>query len=387
MKGKRMEIGSLNVRCRGNNLNKFVNALRMNAVECKEQYIRYEEYFASVSYIDLKKFKKTAKECKIEVFVESKKGVIPKILKYKKRYGVIIGLIIAMCFSFYVSNTIMIVEVKGNSVVSTDAILNAAEKLGIKKGKSVQNINYSETEKALMFAIPEISWANVQHTGNRVLISVAEIREIPKIQSNAPCNIVSTKDALLTKATVRTGMLHSVVNEAVKKGEVVISGVYYNSSNQSLRVHAEGELIGKYAESAVFRQYFKETKTEYGNVKTGKKLDFFGLRIPFAFAVKGDKNYNLTIENTPFQIFGKNIPIGIIKNNYQEMYKKEYVYSLEQANEKLEKQMQNYEYNFLEGTKILDKKTNLTATDEYLQLEVTYKLEGNIGEEVPLLIK
>ncbi|GHU52408.1 sporulation protein YqfD [Clostridia bacterium] len=382
-----MNAGSISVRCRGQKLNKFINALRVNSVECRSSYTKQEEFFASILYIDIKKFKRIAKEYNIEVFIENKKGILPGVLKYKKRYGIIIGLFIAASFIMYVSNTVMTVEVKGNERVSNGAIFSVAKNLGIKKGKNVQNINYSQAEKSLMSAIPEISWANIQHTGNRVLITVAEMKTAPEIMSKSPCNIIVTKDAVVTKVTVRTGQLFGLVGMPVKKGQVVISGIYTSLNNQNHEVHAEGEIIGRYSEHMIFTQPFKETKTIYGNIKTSKKIDFFGLKIPVDFALKGNKTYNITVEDTPFQIFKKDLPIGIIKNNYEEVLQKEFIYSLEEANNLLEKQVTNYEKNFLENMTILDKKCNFNATSEYLQFDITYKIEGEIGQESPLFIK
>jgi similar to stage IV sporulation protein len=382
-----LNFGTITVRCRGYKLTQFINALHSNAVECREQYTKYEEFYTSIAYIDYKKFKGIADKYSIEMFIEKRTGLLPKILKYRKRYGVLLGLIIALSFCFYVSNTIMLIEVKGNINITKGAILAAAENLGIEKGKNVQKINYSQTERLLMAEISELSWVNIQHTGNRVLISVAEVKEAPIIDNITPCNIVATKDAVITKVTVRNGQLFGTVNRPVRKGQVVISGIYYTRNKDKTRVHASGEIIGRYSEEIEFKQYFQEKQTAYGEVDTKKKLDFFGIKIPLDLPFKSEKVYNVTVEDTPFQIFGKNLPISIVKTNYEEVYKTQKIYSLEEANSLLDRQVLNYEYNYYKDTEILDKKVDLIVTDEYLQLKVIYKLEGNIGQEMPILVK
>jgi similar to stage IV sporulation protein len=323
----------------------------------------------------------------MELFVERKNGVIYKVGKYRKRYGILIGAILTTIFIFVISNTVMTVEIKGNTNVSAERILTVANNIGIKKGSSIQGIEYSYSERAIMLEIPELSWVSVHNRGNRIIISVAEETPTPEVVGTRPCNVISTKDALITNVKVFDGQLNYIIGDAVKKGDVLIKGIYPLIETHNRVVHASGEITGIYTEVITLTQNFTEEEVVYETPKIRTKFDFFGFKIPLYFKNPDLEKVNITKEDTPFNIFGKDIPIGLEKTSYEPYKIEKITYTPEEARQMLENKVITYEHNFYGDCEILERKEKRTETAEGLKIEITYKIEGEIGIESELFLK
>ena len=125
---------------------------------------------------------------------------------------------------FYFSNTVMTIEVNGNSRVKESVILSVLNDMGVKKGTCLNDINYSKCERELRIRIDKISWTAIRRTGNRIVVDVTEIVDIPEmLKERTPCNIISDKNAQITNVSVLDGQLMRIVGDYVRSGDILVS--------------------------------------------------------------------------------------------------------------------------------------------------------------------
>ena len=79
----------------------------------------------------------------------------------------------------------------------------------------------------------------------KYIINVEQKIEKNKQEKEPYCNVISKKDAIITKIITSNGMELKDINDSIKKGEIIISGdIKYNEDTKS-QVCAAGTVYGK----------------------------------------------------------------------------------------------------------------------------------------------
>ena len=137
------------------------------------------------------------------------------------------------------------IQVEGNSMIPANQILEAAEKSGIVFGASRKAVRSEQVKNALLEEVPELQWAGVNTAGCVAVISVRE-RSVPEESSEKPAvgSIVASRDGVIQSCTATKGNLVCTPGQAVKAGEVLISG--YTDCGLTIQATcAEGEVFAE----------------------------------------------------------------------------------------------------------------------------------------------
>lgn len=154
-----------------------------------------------------------------------------------------IGLLLALVL--FLPTRVFFIRVEGNHTIATRLILEKAETCGISFGVSRREVRSERIKNALLGAVPELQWAGVNTSGCVATISVKE-RTVPvgKTQQKGVCSIVAIRDGVIRECTVYRGNALCKVGQAVKAGEVLISG--YTDCGVSIQAtRADGEVFGE----------------------------------------------------------------------------------------------------------------------------------------------
>jgi similar to stage IV sporulation protein len=312
-------------------------------------------------------------------------------MRYRKRTGLIVGLVLAAAMVFYLSNTVLTIEVYGNESMSDADVISVLGDYGISIGKFIPNIDLRKCERQIITAFDKFSWIGIRSVGCRILVEVSEITEKPEmVPTYSPCNVISSKDAQIVEIkNVYMGMLVPMLYDGVKKGDLLISGTVDGKLQHDYYVHAMGEIIGRYDEKVSFFQSYEDTVTDYSERYERRSLYLFGLRIPLYIAADDNEKYEYSETLNYLSILNLKMPIGIIIGEVKPYTEAHVTYSDEQVKSLLEEKINNYERNFLEDTdvKMIDKKTEYITESDGISVNVTYTLEGNIGVTQEIMAK
>jgi putative stage IV sporulation yqfD len=382
--------GRLRINASGKNLYKFINALHSSRISCFSQYVRKDIFYAEIYRSDLARLEETAAKFDIELKYAEYDTLSSRIRRYRKRFGIIIGIIIVLVGSLYFSNVVVTIDIQGNSIVSDEVILAALAELDIKPGTPLRKINFHYCENELRVMVDQVSWAAIRHTGNRVVVEVTEIVEKPEMAvERIPCNIVSSKDAEITYTSVYDGFLMHKVGDYVLKGSLLVSGVTGDATGHTTLHHAMGEIRGIYEETVTFTgDYVTRTYEPTGESSNERYLRLFNLKIPLFFGKNKYKDSDCETYESSVNFLGKELPIGFVKDKITEKKLSEETLTDEELSEKLMEKIYLYEKNFFSGeTEILERKITEEKTDTSLTYIVTYKLEGDICSQQDVFLK
>ncbi len=381
--------GRLRVQAKGGALYKFVNRLREEGIFCKEQNIKGDTLYFIARRSNRRELLYISNELGIELIIKEEPSLVGFICKYKKRFGIPIGLILGSWLLIYCSNVVMVIDIEGNNAVSDKEILAALEECSVKRGAFIGDIDFYKSELYVRSCFDEIAWIGMRHTGNRLVVEVMERDENPEgLNNRIPCHIISSKTAQITNSSVSAGKMIKNKGEAVKEGEVIVNGIWEDEHGHMTFYHSSGNITGIYEEDVTF--FCAESKTDRvfsGNLTEEKVLDLFSIKIPLTFDKNPYEDYNVKIRETPMTLFGKSLPISIERKAFMEYENVDIILDDKQRKENLQEQLKRYEENFLSDCKIIERKCKITEKETATVMTVSYVLEGEIGVEKELFLK
>ncbi|MBP5579125.1 MAG: sporulation protein YqfD [Ruminococcus sp.] len=380
----------MRIDAQGRELNKFMNAMHENRIECRGQYCRNNVLHGDVMRRDIKKLRLVAEEYGIILKTAAYDSVFERLSRYRKRIGLLVGMILAVFTAVCFSGVIETIEIQGNTTVSDQVILAALAELDIRTGTPLFRIDLHSCESRLPFMIDGVAWAGMHRTGSRVVVQIREEAPKPeKTKGRVPCNIVSSHDAEITSVLVRSGNAVHAVGDYVQEGTLLISGVYESENRHISVYHAMGEIRGIYSENVSFSAAFRSNEySPTGRSDTKRTLRLFSIDIPLYFSVSKYRDYSSAYSENPLVLFGKKLPISIKRTEISETARTEKVYTADELREKLMERVDTYEKNFLgSGISVISRDITTTANDDSLTLNVSYRLEGSICRQQEIFIK
>ena len=172
-------------------------------------------------------------------------GSFWNIAALRKRPVLVIGIMLMLILVLYLPTRVLFVSVEGNNTVPSNRILSAAEESGICFWASRREVRSEKMKNALLSAVPELQWAGVNTRGCAAVISVRERTETETENPDREvCSIVAVRDGIVESCTALEGNLLCYVGQAVKEGEILISG--YTDCGISIRAtRADGEIFAQ----------------------------------------------------------------------------------------------------------------------------------------------
>jgi similar to stage IV sporulation protein len=228
-----------------------------------------------------KRLEKEAQKRGLSVTVEHVGG-IPSILgRYKRRYGIFVG--IALAVSLIVLSRLFIwdIDVVGNERLTTTEIREILKGYGFGVGTYIPSVNTDRIENKILIDTDRISWISINVIGNVAEVQVREYEDkTEEKDSTRPANLIASKPGLVREVRIRRGNVVVGSGKYVEKGELLVSGLFDSNILGFRYTRAEGEV---YAETV--SEYYVEIPYEYeGVVYTGeeycdKYLNFFDFSI------------------------------------------------------------------------------------------------------------
>lgn len=236
--------------------------------------IRGEVYVSNINTL-----RKCVEQRNEELTVLEKNGIYWSAVRLLKRPVLIIGILLYTFLSLFLPTRILFIQVDGNTTIPDRMILEKAEGCGIVFGASRREIRSEKTKNALLSAIPQLQWAGVNTAGCIAVISVRErstadtTEDVHNISS-----IVATRDGIIHEMTVTRGTAVCQVGQAVKKGQLLVSG-YTDCGIFVKAEQAQAEIIAQTQRTLhcctpsnfVKRGEIKKTQTSYA-IKFGKSI-------------------------------------------------------------------------------------------------------------------
>lgn len=382
-------LGYVNIVVEGFFIERFINTCISKKIFFWNTNRKKSTIFsANIGVRDYKEVVKIAKKCQCKIKIEHKKGLPFLLHRYRKRkiFAATLGVIVLAIIA--ISNFIWNIEIKGLDETKQQEILQFIQSQGVDIGKYKNSIDTQNLINKIRIERDDIAWVGMEIKGTNLIIEIVEADKKPEIiNENEYCNIVATKDAIISKVKAQNGTPLVIEGDTVKKGEVLIQGWIEGKYTDPRYVHAEGEIIAKVWYSDKEKVYYNQTlENKTGNSEKKYSINIKNFQINLFKTLSNFKNYD-TIRTIKKLKLTSNfyLPIEIVVNENVEKQQNQITYDKNEAKEigisnlknKLEAQISNKD-------NISNIYVNTTETEEYIEVEVIYEVLESIGTKEKL---
>ena len=326
--------------------------------------------------------------------IAEKQGAVVKILRISglfliaRRLGrrpvLTLFLLTVFLLACYIPGRIFFLTVEGNEAISDRYILEIAADCGIDFGAKRRLVRSEMMKNRLLEKIPQLQWAGINTSGCTAVISVREktTQDKQSKPNYAVSSIVATRDGIIQNCTVLQGNSLCKVGQAVKAGQVLVSGyldcgIVTKTTLSDAEINAltfrEIEVIAPGA--TVIKGKIQEMKTHY-SLRIGKNLIKF-------YKDSGNSNTScgkIYVEEYVYLPGGFRLPVAVVKET--EIY---YASSEgEQTSSDTGDWLQHFSETHLKGNmisgKILSAETEITPQADACCLYGKYACVEMIGQ-------
>ncbi len=337
---------------------------------------------------EFKKIRKIARDTKCRVKIIKKSGIPFLIFRYKKRKVFVALILLAIVAIGYYNSFIWKVEITGDFSIPIEELKEqlAEENVKVATRKSTLDVDLIKMNMALKRN--DLAWIGVTLKGTKAIVEVVE-KVMPEVDELAgvPCNIVATKDGIITRIYARDGMAVVEKDDLVTKGQILISGVMTSEHAETRYVHADGEVIAKtWYTQKVKVPYCNDVVNKTGRVEKRYKVKLLNSEINFLNSDTNFEKYDTIEKTNPLKIFNRFIlPIEVTQIIYEEIGVDTIVYTKEQA-ENIAKNdaMQGALQKIPAYAEMFDNTVITREYDEGIEAEVTIECLEKIGTKEKL---
>lgn len=221
--------------------------------------------------------------------------------------GLCVGALLGFLLFVLSSLVVWRVEVIGNEKLEEEAIVSFLEEVGVGVGAFTPGIDSTKAKTALLLRYPELSFVSLYVRGTTLSIEVRESERRPPIADSETgfANQVAAFDAVIERISVKAGRGVVSVGETVRKGDLLISGLY-ESATGIRAVYAKGEILGRIGQKIEIKQpYTVQEKILKEEKNIGFSLLFFGKEIKlFNFGGNYGEEYDIIKRKEQIVLFG-----------------------------------------------------------------------------------
>lgn len=242
----------------------------------------------------------------IPLTVGEAKGFPALFRRYRQRWGILLGALIFAWITALSCCVVWDVEVTGNEKLDDGQIVRMLADYGFGVGSFFKKIDFDVLQNEFLLTTDEIAWISVNMVGTVAHVQVRENlgeRQLGDGVSGV-ANVIAKEDGQITEVQIRAGKAAVVINDVVRKGDLLISGVIAIGEDGLRYEHASGSVLAR-----VNRQITVEIpKNGLQKVYTGeefvrKSIIFFGKEIklfgkssidnPTYDTILSEKNFSL----------------------------------------------------------------------------------------------
>ncbi len=308
----------------------------------------------------------------------------PKLIRSVINRPVLLAGILLLAFlSIYLPGRILFVRVEGNSAVPARQIIEQSSRLGLGFGADRRKVRSEKVKNALLEAMPQLQWAGVNTNGCVATILVRERQIVEKeVQEHTVSSIVAARDGVIAQCTVTRGNPVCKIGQAVKAGEVLISG--YTDCGISIQAtRAEGEVYALTKRDLTVvaplsrqeRGHQQRQNKKYSVIIGKKRINFYkGSGISDPVCDKMYSSYTLTLPG------GFQLPVTVVAETWTYHSGFTGQSEPEQALEQLSQFSREYTLEQMVAGEILNHAQTGSTADDVCRLDAEFACMEMIGQ-------
>ncbi len=218
--------GSVRLGVKGPFPERFLNLCAQNGVGFWDLERKDEgELELTLARQDRKKAAALGEKLGYEVEEKEGRGLPAFLLRFRRRYALLTGLLLSLTAVCVLSQFILTVEISGNRSVPAAEIATALRLAGVRPGVYGPGVDPALAGQEVLQRVKGLSWCAVNLKGTVAQVLVREAVEPPELLDEGRLgDIVAKTSGLVTHLEVLEGEAAVAEGSTVAKGEVLITG-------------------------------------------------------------------------------------------------------------------------------------------------------------------
>ncbi len=271
--------------------------------------------FVRMRAADYKKIRPIAKKAICHVHITEKRGLPFFTHKFRRRTALITGCAVFCIAAWIFTSFVWVIDIDGFESLDTAILRRELANNGVKIGAYAPSVDLDTLKNDILIKMPELSYIFVNFNGSHAEVKARKRTPPPEIiPQDKPCDIVATRDGIITSIVVKSGTPAVARGDTVMKGQLLASGYITGRAGSTVVTHADADVRARTWYRTVAKMpkiYFEKAYT--GREKTQRTLILFGKRIKLYF--NGGISYkkcDKIIEKTDLTLpGGRRLPLSL----------------------------------------------------------------------------
>ncbi len=307
-----------------------------------------------------------------------------------KRLGLLTGLLAAVLLLALSTRFVWRVEIRGNETLTRDAVEEILSEALLGVGSYIPGINTRQAENRVLMSCKALSWISIRIDGTVLSVQIIEKdthkgEALPPMTSS-PANLIASCDGQIERIELFRGQVMVKCGQAVKKGELLVSGVYDSSSVGYRYTRAAGHIWARTEREYCIRIPLQYSQKIPDTVEPfTRTLHFFNFSLNF-FQNTGNYSPSCDIIKKETEFHTPNgllLPISFTSadvHTYTEVVRDR---TAEQALALCYAELDRVLSESLSGSELLQKEITTEITDSEVVLHVTATVLEDIALQSP----
>ena len=366
---------------------RFINLCAFRRISLWDVTLVGNTIKARINASDFKRLRGVARKTGVSVTLLQKRGVPFYLRAHSDRVGLLAGACIFLFFMTFMNGFVWCIQTQNSDKFSREQILSAAENAGLHYGIRVKSFDEEKAAREIYKSFDgEFSWVKVNIKGSLAVIDFRDkVKKLETEEKGEPSNIVADFDGVILSDETYQGSKNKSRGDAVRKGEVLISGVVEGIDMKLLYYEAKGKFT---ALRQLKTQLSLNNDAEFYSYEENSPsivLSLFGCDIPLGMrAYSAGESKVLTYEKY-LEFDGYRLPFGIKKS----VAVNDNICSLTQKEREQFAVMSfcNQEYKTFSNTRILSRDVKMTRESDSLDISAVYQCIDYIGQSKAINIE
>lgn len=379
-----------------------------------------EVYYFHISVDGFRSLKPLLRKSGTRIKISRKNGIPFFFFRYRRRKILFFSIFACMLILYTLSRFIWKIQINGNDSVTDDSLLQFLEEKNSSYGTFVSDIDCTKLEEEIRSCFKSIIWTSVKREGTTLTIDVQENlvvasqpsgTKLPKelmTQEQKGYDLLALHDGTIESIYVRKGTPLVQQGDAVKKGDVLVSGelpIYDDSGTLSGCQYCTADADIRLKTAYTYKDSFpaKHTWKKYSGRKTSRYgLGFGASYFELPWKKTGYEQYTVMDTRTQLRLCDSfYLPVYVVRRTYEEYENTQTVYTPKEAKRQAAENLTEFlEKLTQKGVLILEKhvmirteKNKYTVSGSITVLEQTFQYavspaqvtdtgdEGNVENE------
>ncbi len=236
---------------------------------------------------DLLSAKKLKKRCREKGIAIEQAGItgLPWLLyRLAHRPGMILGTLLCILLLIASTRFVWDIRITGNETMSREEVLEELKQEGFFVGTYIPSVEENTLSNRILLHSKRIAWISVYMRGTVGVVQIVEYDAPPtEEESNKPANLIAKYDGQIEYVELYRGNCIVRTGQAVRKGELLVSGLYDSPGTGFAWTRANGHVFARTEHELLIQIPLSYEEKVYQEEESGGfLLSFFDFSLNFS---------------------------------------------------------------------------------------------------------